>query len=234
MSGMDPDDYTWEPPTESQMKILQAKRERTDKISAIMGDYLLKGYKMLGTCCDTCGTILLRDKQQRDYCIACNELDSEHAKDNPVLSSEAARVQAREYTLASQSTSHSVAPYEHPLQNPQQEDGATAIEAPANMNPVRSQSTSQQQQQQQQKQQQQQPGIAISVSSTQASQSGADHHPHIVDNAMEVVNAKLAWATEELARATSVEKCSQLCELMKACAEALVPLEQLKKKLMNV
>ena len=28
-------------------------------------------------------TILLRDKQQQDYCVACSELDTEHAKDDP-------------------------------------------------------------------------------------------------------------------------------------------------------
>jgi len=36
------------------MKIIQARRERSDRISKIMGDYLLKGYKMLGSCCDDC------------------------------------------------------------------------------------------------------------------------------------------------------------------------------------
>ena len=33
---------------------MQAKRERQDKISKIMGDYLLKGYTMLGTVCHEC------------------------------------------------------------------------------------------------------------------------------------------------------------------------------------
>ena len=37
------------------MKVIQARRERQDKISKLMGDYLLKGYKMLGECCDMCG-----------------------------------------------------------------------------------------------------------------------------------------------------------------------------------
>ena len=32
----------WTPPTEVEMKVLQVKRERSDKISKIMGDYLLK------------------------------------------------------------------------------------------------------------------------------------------------------------------------------------------------
>ena len=45
----------WTPPSEAEMKILSARRERQNKISALMGQYLLKGYKMLGTCCSLCG-----------------------------------------------------------------------------------------------------------------------------------------------------------------------------------
>ncbi len=51
---MDSDDFEWTPPTEAELKVIQAKRERADKISKLMGDYLLKGYKMLGTTCKTC------------------------------------------------------------------------------------------------------------------------------------------------------------------------------------
>lgn len=97
------------------MKVIQARRERQDKISKLMGDYLLKGYKMLGECCDVCGvrsvnlcfvceggsvlimkkscngitftlclqTILLQDRQQKNYCVSCQELDSDIDKDNP-------------------------------------------------------------------------------------------------------------------------------------------------------
>lgn len=108
----DDEDFEWEPPTEAEMKVIQARRERQDKISKLMGDYLLKGYKMLGECCDACGvsgcvgdgcralnngekvecwnkcvlcfqTILLQDKQQKNYCVSCQELDSDVDKDNP-------------------------------------------------------------------------------------------------------------------------------------------------------
>uniref|UniRef100_A0A3P9NMS2 Zinc ribbon domain containing 2 n=1 Tax=Poecilia reticulata TaxID=8081 RepID=A0A3P9NMS2_POERE len=51
----DEEDFEWEPPTEAEMKVIQARRERQDKISKLMGDYLLKGYKMLGDCCEACG-----------------------------------------------------------------------------------------------------------------------------------------------------------------------------------
>ena len=52
------DSEGWKPPTEAEMKVLQARRERSDKISKLMGDYLLKGYKMLGVSCGTCGVSL--------------------------------------------------------------------------------------------------------------------------------------------------------------------------------
>ena len=47
-------DFDWKPPTDAEMKVLQARRERQDRISKIMGEYLLKGYKMLGTTCTEC------------------------------------------------------------------------------------------------------------------------------------------------------------------------------------
>ena len=50
----DDNDYEWQPPSEAEMKIIQARRERSDKISKLMGDYMLKGWKMLGICCPEC------------------------------------------------------------------------------------------------------------------------------------------------------------------------------------
>lgn len=38
----------WRPPTEAELKVIEARRERNDKISSIIGGYLLRGYKMLG------------------------------------------------------------------------------------------------------------------------------------------------------------------------------------------
>lgn len=81
--------------------MLQARRERQDRISRLMGDYLLRGYRMLGDTCADCGTILLQDKQRKIYCVACQELDSDVDKDNPALNPQAALSQAREYQLAS-------------------------------------------------------------------------------------------------------------------------------------
>ncbi|XP_016041694.1 protein ZNRD2 isoform X1 [Erinaceus europaeus] len=97
----DVDDFSWEPPTEAETKVLQARRERQDRISRLMGDYLLRGYRMLSETCEDCGTILLQDKQRKIYCVACQELDSDVDKDNPALNAQAALSQAREHQLAS-------------------------------------------------------------------------------------------------------------------------------------
>ena len=56
-----------------------------------MGEYLLKGHKMLATTCERCSTIEMQDKQGKVYCIACTEIDTdENAKDDPAVSDAAA------------------------------------------------------------------------------------------------------------------------------------------------
>lgn len=62
---IDSTEEIWKPPTESEMKIIQARRDRSDRISKVMGTYLLKGYKMLASECDRCGVspCLLEDPQ---------------------------------------------------------------------------------------------------------------------------------------------------------------------------
>merc|ERR1719461_215300 len=81
----------WKPPTDAELKVINARRERSDKISKKMGEYKLKGHKMLATCCPVCSTIEMEDKQGKVYCIACTEIDNdENAKDNPALSHAAA------------------------------------------------------------------------------------------------------------------------------------------------
>ena len=99
-------DLEWVPPTEAEQKVINARRERSDKISKLMGDYMLKGYKMLATTCGvqkhggTCGTIELEDKRGKIYCVACQEVDcEENSKDNPAVNPIAARNQLAEGQL---------------------------------------------------------------------------------------------------------------------------------------
>jgi len=85
------EDEEWTPPTEAELKVLAARRERSDKISKLMGDYMLKGYRMLATLCPLCECVELQDRQGAKYCVACQEVDChETSKDNPALSQQAA------------------------------------------------------------------------------------------------------------------------------------------------
>ncbi|BHF74521.1 Protein ZNRD2 [Sparganum proliferum] len=62
---------------------LRQHRERSDKISSIMGEYLLKGWRMLGETCGTCDTILLMDREGRLYCVGCSDVDGKQTSDTP-------------------------------------------------------------------------------------------------------------------------------------------------------
>jgi len=72
---MEMDDDLYQQPSEMEQQRLQMARERSNKISKVLGDYLLKGYKMLGSTCNKCQTILLEDRQGEDYCVGCTEVD---------------------------------------------------------------------------------------------------------------------------------------------------------------
>lgn len=47
----------WRPPTEAEMEQIRRRRERSDRISQIMSQYLLRGYKMLASICQNCDVI---------------------------------------------------------------------------------------------------------------------------------------------------------------------------------
>nr|CAB3268054.1 Sjoegren syndrome/scleroderma autoantigen 1 homolog [Phallusia mammillata] len=89
----------WSPPSSAEIKILEAKRARNDKISKLMADNMLKGYRMLDKLCEKCDTILLQSSDGLDYCVACEELESETAKDDPAVSAEAAAASMQEQQL---------------------------------------------------------------------------------------------------------------------------------------
>ena len=62
---VDSTEEIWKPPTEAEMKVIQARRERSDRISKVMGSYLLKGYKMLASECGRCGVSVLMRASSR-------------------------------------------------------------------------------------------------------------------------------------------------------------------------
>uniref|UniRef100_A0A8C4REQ9 Zinc ribbon domain containing 2 n=1 Tax=Erpetoichthys calabaricus TaxID=27687 RepID=A0A8C4REQ9_ERPCA len=229
----DDEDYNWEPPTEAEMKVIQARRERQDKISKLMGDYLLKGYKMLGECCDECGTILLQDKQKKNYCVACQELDSDIDKDNPALNPQAALSQVRERQLASSlqgnhaepGTAHSdPSPSATVQPRPEHCEGAASGLRTAPFAIPNSTLSS-----------------SVLASSSpplpangpvpvflNSSPPGAPSHSAL-DCAEDVLLQKLQWATRELQQSNSVENSIQLCNLLRSCAESLRSIKELQQ-----
>uniref|UniRef100_A0A1A7WJY9 Sjogren syndrome/scleroderma autoantigen 1 n=1 Tax=Iconisemion striatum TaxID=60296 RepID=A0A1A7WJY9_9TELE len=227
----DEEDFEWEPPSEAEMKVIQARRERQDKISKLMGDYLLKGYRMLGECCDACGTILLQDKQQKNYCVSCQELDSDIDKDNPALNAQAALSQVRERQLAAQSpppaqasqlnetpssSSSSQAGVTVPQPRPEHCEGAAAggrallppPPAPSPSAPVSSPS--------------------VAPVRTPVSPQSAALQP-VLQEAEEAVLTKLRWATTQLQSSSSLEASIQLCSLITSCASSLRSLKELNQ-----
>lgn len=229
----DEEDFEWEPPTEAEMKVIQARRERQDKISKLMGDYLLKGYKMLGECCDACGTILLQDRQQKNYCVSCQELDSDVDKDNPALNAQAALSQVRERQLAAQSPAPSQAPelnggpgssISHssgsvPQARPEHCEGAAAggralLPPPAVPTP---------------------PAPAAAAATTVLAPARPPVCPQtaalrpVLQEAEEAVLTKLRWATTQLQSSASLEASIQLCSLIASCANSLRSLKELNQ-----
>ncbi|XP_051683939.1 protein ZNRD2 [Oryctolagus cuniculus] len=197
LNGAEVDDFSWEPPTEAETKVLQARRERQDRISRLMGDYLLRGYRMLGDTCADCGTILLQDKQRKIYCVACQELDSDVDKDNPALNAQAALSQAREHQLASATeppASGSRPAPQPPVPRPEHCEGAAA-------------------------------GLKAAQAPPPAP---VPLHADNLAGAQAALLQKLSWASAELGSSSCLETSTQLCGLIRACAEALRSLKQLQ------
>ncbi|KAK0145409.1 Sjoegren syndrome/scleroderma autoantigen 1 [Merluccius polli] len=222
----DDEDFEWEPPTAAEMKVIQARRERQDKISKIMGDYLLKGYKMLGECCDICGTILLQDKQQKNYCVSCQELDSDIDKDNPALNAQAALSQVRERQLSSQppqpepngGPSGIQASGSVPLPRPEHCEGAAAglrgalLPAPPPAPSTVAVSTA----------------VATPALPSAPAPQVSVQQP-VLREAEEAILTKLRWASCQLQTSASLEASIQLCSLITSCAKSLQSLRELSQ-----
>ncbi|KAH3851287.1 protein ZNRD2-like isoform X2 [Dreissena polymorpha] len=190
------DDFEWQPPSEAEMKIIQARRERSDKISKLMGDYMLKGYKMLGICCPECSTILLQDKHGVNYCVACMELDTDTDKDDPVLSQAAARSQIREGTALDEVDTEGLS-FLTRLSD-------TSLGASAAL-PERTSHDA----------------TTTLTSASNASKSNQYNLNLNFTDSLDALSAKILWATNELQKSNSVEYSIQLCQLIKSSADAI-------------
>ncbi|KAM9301763.1 protein ZNRD2 [Gastrophryne carolinensis] len=199
------DDDTWSPPSEPDMKVIRARRERQDKISRLMGDYLLKGYRMLGDSCEECGTILLQDRQRKLLCISCQELDSDTEKDNPALNPQAALSQVREQQLSLQDAPvPDIASSALPRSNM---DSVSVNPVPPPSVPV--------------------PPLSVTVSAPSVPVPPSSI-PVPIHSAEAALLEKITWATHQLKETSSVEFSSQLCNLIGSCAQTLRSLRDLR------
>ncbi|XP_030073724.1 protein ZNRD2 [Microcaecilia unicolor] len=229
------EDCEWEPPSEAEMKVIQARRERQDKISKLMGDYLLKGYRMLGECCQICGTILLQDKKRKNYCVACQELDSDIDKDNPALNAQAALSQVRECQLASNSVEVVPVPLPSRQQHtprPEHCEGAAAglrgpaptlAPAPAGVPTGATAAVA---------------TVATVAAAAAASSPGTSVSavervwrgqpmPQALVAAENAILQKIEWAARELQQTTSIELTVQLCSMIHTCTDSLQGIKEL-------
>ncbi|XP_064636914.1 protein ZNRD2-like [Lineus longissimus] len=231
-SFMNTPEDEWVPPTEEEQQVMRARQVRSNKISKILGEYLLKGYRMLGTTCPDCDTILLRDRQQKDFCVACTEIDVlpdnkevEHSAGN--APSSANGVPNVEFESAEQilngdgyagAVSDEPAPFQINGQRPSQEPRIISLtrEHSRSLN-----------------------SSFRAVSPVPLDFVDGAHDPRTpiyttspcLSRTKTVLEQKLQWATDELQRSLSVEGSIQLCTLIKVSLETLETLSKHQAKL---
>jgi len=236
------EDEEWTPPTEAEMKVLQAKRERSDKISKIMGDYLLKGYRMLATSCPICSNIELQDRSGNKYCVACQEVDcQETSKDNPAISQQAASRSIAEEafsSLRSPNTNNNESASLQEIKSPSSAASQTNYQSdydtgahdpdliprePTGGNGVRSKVPNQR--------------SLLTMSTSEASYHSPRSIRHSsgrisgntskMEESLRLILKKMDWANEQLNSTQSPEKATEFVKLIKECAVAVSKIEQL-------
>ncbi|XP_045106229.1 protein ZNRD2-like [Portunus trituberculatus] len=208
------DDFSWQPPSESELKVIEARRERNNKISSIMGQYLLKGYKMLAVTCAVCDCVLMEDRLKNKYCIGCLEVDADTKKDNPAVSEEAARrtVQEIQHRHGGEDQAHTSATSPSP--------SASFCQVPASTQCIATSTTTTNGCQKQ---------CARKHALTYAKMLTV-HGTDLSENAAEAVAAlrdKLAWATEQLSATTSTHEAQNLAGLITETCKAISALKEL-------
>nr|XP_053648551.1 protein ZNRD2-like isoform X1 [Cherax quadricarinatus] len=205
------DEYSWSPPSEAELKVIAARSERNNKISSIMGQYLLKGYKMLAITCPICDCILLEDRMTNKYCIGCSEVDADTRKDNPAVSEEAARRAVEEIQHRQNHEKESPSPGKSITSNESSLTNTPKV-------PLVTQS------------------VPTSTSDTKvycespASKSLLVHGINLSEDVAAAVNAlrcKLGWATSQLQATTSVHEAQNLSELITETCKAITALRDL-------
>ncbi|MEQ2192277.1 hypothetical protein XENOCAPTIV_009460, partial [Xenoophorus captivus] len=170
-------------------------------------------------------TILLQDRQEKNYCVSCQELDSDIDKDNPALNPQAALSQVRERQLAAQSQavtrvrevsvgqSSTQASMSISQPRPEHCEGAASTGRPLLPLPIPLSPAS--------------TTTLVPIRPPVCPRSSA-RQPDLED-AEEVVLAKLRWATAQLHSSASLDTSIQLCSLISSCAKCLRSLRELSQ-----
>lgn len=206
------DDDSWTPPSEAELKVIEAKRERNNKISMLMGQYLLKGYKMLATTCPVCDCVLLEDRNSSKYCIGCCEVDADTKKDNPAVNEEAAR-KAVEEIQHRQKQDKEESPFRTELFRLQNSSKTTSNKASTASLSVATSTTDTHH-------------TKAKINSESLSIHGVDFSED-VPRVMSVLKEKLVWASSQLQATTSVPEARSLAELISESCKAITALRDL-------
>ncbi|KAG0719278.1 Sjoegren syndrome/scleroderma autoantigen 1 [Chionoecetes opilio] len=196
------DEFTWTPPSESELKVIEARRDRNNKISALMGQYLLKGYKMLATCCPVCDCVLLEDRVKEKFCVGCLEVDADTKKDNPAVSEEAARGTVQEIQHRHSSEDHSHISTSPSCSQPHAATHTVATSTTAS------------------------PGCQKHDIKNTLTVHGMDLSES-AGQAVAALRDKLAWATGQLSATSSVHEAQNLAGLITETCKAITALKEL-------
>ncbi|XP_069975644.1 protein ZNRD2 isoform X3 [Penaeus vannamei] len=210
MASLD-DEYSWSPPSEAELKVIEARRERNNKISSLIGQYLLKGYKMLATTCPVCECVLLEDRMKNKYCVGCSEVDADTRKDNPAVSEEAARRAVQEIQHRQNQDKES-SPILTPLSNQNIRVATTQSEPTALLSVATSTSES--------------PPAQATKSVKSLSIHGVDLHEDVTQ-AVDALREKLTWASKQLNATTSIHEAQTLAVLISDTCRAISALRDL-------
>uniref|UniRef100_A0A914WFK4 Sjoegren syndrome/scleroderma autoantigen 1 n=1 Tax=Plectus sambesii TaxID=2011161 RepID=A0A914WFK4_9BILA len=189
-------------PSREQQREIEARRQRNDRISQLMGSYLLRGYKMLDEYCPTCSNILMEDRQGTLYCVACEEIDNVRPNQQSQGTGAVAEISLEDsanlYRLGSG------------VQLSAASHGSTSVDVgvPANVESTNRRSLADK------------ATVACPFTAPTVSSAACGRDSPIAD-AVRVVEQKLKWATDKLRTTQNVKESCELVDLMRSCADMI-------------
>ncbi|XP_063427520.1 protein ZNRD2-like isoform X2 [Mytilus trossulus] len=210
-----------------QFSRTEERQDRSDAISKLLGDYLLKGYKMLGSTCSKCDTILLKGKgrNEKDLCVSCEILYD--GKDNTptavTMSSSSdmlANAAAMSEMLANTATMSSSAMLGNAsgMSSPEKLGNIAGMPSSSRFGNAATMPSS--------------PllrnAAAMSSRQTVPRTQSRSQCTNTLSYTEDVLRHKIEWATQQLQSSSSVDYSIQICNLIKSAADAFSSLQTIK------